>query len=1347
MTTIENTLRQAGGETAGTQPNADPASASTSARTRQGAESRPVLGLIFTLVTFGIGVGASNLAAQPCAPRDTLCRLGVFLDQQYVHTFTLNSQLKRVTVRFTTTPTTPTSEIPAVDLLPPFGVNDWAYKTALWMEQSWRFYVNAGFRSPARDRGADGVEQLEAWISGRGGRLGVCCGAVHFALDGGMFAPGNDLLIQSVVFHEEWHSSTYIDASQCWVNEGTAAFMQDKVDGPLDLWPGNGYKAEADGFLGLSGKNLLTHCYTAALWWNYFTEQFGVTRVEPQLGIDALRDFYGVLGSGGPLAALDSVIRSRPGGRTMKTAWCDFAVANYVKNLAGVAGRTAYRYVDETQPPGMPMIYDYDGNPSTPTVPLELDLALAPGDAGAARTGTFEPWSVKYFRIRPDPSLPLVRIEFRPDTRYELCWTLLGLQAGNIALEERVTGPDLVRVVSNPGFDEIVVIAATFQDAVNCRFSVAGPIPLTTLRIIEPLTARPQTVGGIADRNKFLIKVDVLDPSGGGTPVVGLNPDLFRVRVGGITARLVGPGAYVLGQYWLLVEAPVVASEGLYDLAVAFGSWSDEQLGAVQYAALQASDNMVVIDRSGSMMDSGKMAAAQNAARLYIDGWQTGDKFGVASFSDEASADFPLADWDETARGTAADIIDDLMPDGATSIGDGAIQGLAELVARGDPAHTWSIVVLSDGMENRPASIQDFLDQYTTRRDAGRKVPVVHCLGLGPDANSEKLQRLADQTGGLYLWTGEPPPAPSGAFSAASTPSDHLPSLLADFYRLAAEAAERQQQIYSLQGEWHDGEVDQLLVTVEGGVEEAVFAVNWTTFPGQTGPSVVTLRRPDGVLVAPTLVDATHRLFRIALPMAGQWEVRVGCPGGEFCGGQYLVEAAVKSRLTLHLYLPRPLSERVTGAEMPVLAHLTDTDVLLGATVRASITIPEERGALVILPAETYQLTLFDDGLHGDGGRNDGLYGNVFHATQRVGSYDVIATATGTAPAHGAFARRARAAFYLAPDADTDRDEMPDRWEQRHGLNPLVADGIQDPDMDGLTNLEEFRQGTDPQNSDSDGGGENDGSERSRGRDPTERVDDHVAPIWGVNIGQAPHVSYDPQTTPFLNTVPLEFNLSPDHAHLTILRSQNPQLGYQLLTDNVTATNRFFDYQVTVGERYFYKILARNAAGDQSAVIGPVEAVARAEWAAPDGVMLINNGSDTATDHEVIVSIIADEDVVAMRLANNTAFEGAEWQSFASPMSWRLPDATQPGSTATIYGQLRDASGNEGILLHAAIRLSDSGCSPGLRIRPTVTHEWSCGVLQAADSFEGPYADIPGATSPFTTEIGPGRRYFRVRLP
>jgi len=90
---------------------------------------------------------------------------------------------------------------------------------------------------------------------------------------------------------------------------------------------------------------------------------------------------------------------------------------------------------------------------------------------------------------------------------------------------------------------------------------------------------------------------------------------------------------------------------------------------------------------------------------------------------------------------------------------------------------------------------------------------------------------------------------------------------------------------------------------------------------------------------------------------------------------------------------------------------------------------------------------------------------------------------------------------------DTDDDGMPDTWEREHGLDTGSNDASQDADGDGLTNLEEYGAGTDPQEADSDDDGYTDKEEVDHGTDPNDETDTPAPRLANVTIEpQDPHV-------------------------------------------------------------------------------------------------------------------------------------------------------------------------------------------------------------------------------------------------
>lgn len=81
---------------------------------------------------------------------------------------------------------------------------------------------------------------------------------------------------------------------------------------------------------------------------------------------------------------------------------------------------------------------------------------------------------------------------------------------------------------------------------------------------------------------------------------------------------------------------------------------------------------------------------------------------------------------------------------------------------------------------------------------------------------------------------------------------------------------------------------------------------------------------------------------------------------------------------------------------------------------------------------------------------------------------------------------------------DTDGDQMPDGWEVEYGLDPNDDNGENgqdgDPDGDGVSNFDEYLNGTDPNLTDTDNDGVDDNIEIDQGSDPNNSADDGEPP-------------------------------------------------------------------------------------------------------------------------------------------------------------------------------------------------------------------------------------------------------------
>jgi len=1280
----------------------------------------------------------------------------------YSNTYAAPLWVERPNVRVFFNTTDCPSAIPGrVNCVPnttnPAGENEMAARAADVIEGAHTEYRAFNFRDPSIPAGADREPVNLVWADGGGesGNDGVrlapdFMGAYNHSTNTG------DASSFIIPVHEYLHSIQYAykrpkqDPAGAWMGEGQARAIQDLICVPIGSDPcvnvdddtsgAANYWGEVNGYLGDPNRPVTEISYAAALFWTYLCQEYGTNAGEPRRGLDFIRRFLDegdINDQRDGIQVMDATLAAVGSTDDFEDAFKKFVVANYAKDLTGANVPAHYRYADEQQPP----------TPPFHSVRLDLDQALTPSDQIGPLLGDVQRWGARYYKIRPDAAVSSIQVDFSVDSAYQAYFTLLAVKNDDIISEFNHTGKSFSRTLVNNAYDEVMVTVAGLSHAVNFRYAVNATTPV--LRILDPLATRPVDVGSHTSPEKFLVKLEVLSASA--APVSGIPFGDFSFTVGTqqVSAANIVTKAYLQGQYWFVLQAPGQSADGLYDLSVDWSTQTDTASSAVNYTARSDTDNVMVIDRSGSMNfpappATPKIVDAQKAAKLYVDSWRTGDKIGVVSFAGSASADLTLRDWTETSRTAAHTAIDDLTAGGLTSIGAGLAEGLAELDDRGAAAHTWALILLSDGLNTTGADIDDFLGDYKTRQDAGEQVPEVHTVAIGADANRPDLQKLADRTGGSYHFVSEPESGGGAAILSAVTPTIFWQNL-SEIFRVVGERIIRESQVLAERGKTTQSATIVHPFPVDAGASELVAVVSY-----RFGEPVIGLRDPNGTLQALfAQVDNEHAVYRIASPLAGVWQVELSVSNNcqEFCTSDYLAEASVKSELTMALYLGLSEAERIEGTPMPILVALTESGPVPNAAVAAKVTLPS---------GEKQSLTLLDDGSHQDGAADDGIYGNTLWTAAEPGSYQLVVQASGSTEAGGPFVRRLIESFHLRKDKNADNDCLPDGYEQRMGLNTSEDDGGEDPDGDGLDNCRELEEGTDPFDPDTDDGGESDGSELDGGRDVHQPDDDLLS---------EPRIF----AYPGVGRVFVYFSKPPNVVAFDIFRAADSDPGssappppeeFALLAASQPAADpyHFIDENVTNGTRYWYYLVSLGSGGNSSGPSDAVAATPRTDPYAPHGTVIINAGGPCTNSTDVMLTLFASDEwdpeslyidprgydpqaeisqVADMMISNSSDFEGASWEPYTQQHNWLLnPD---PSGFATVYVRFRDHAGNVSDIFHHSTFIDQEPPAINFNAQETITPPDApiSFTATATDGFgDAPYVEITGYDCFFFTKRG-----------
>jgi hypothetical protein len=665
-------------------------------------------------------------------------------------------------------------------------------------------------------------------------------------------------------------------------------------------------------------------------------------------------------------------------------------------------------------------------------------------------------------------------------------------------------------------------------------------------------------------------------------------------------------------------------------------------------------------------------------------------------------APFPLTEVTAApnVRQNAKNYIDTLAPGGATSIGDGMATAVTQRTGSTTGNPLCSFVLLSDGMENSPQFWADVQASVV-----GTGCPVTS-IAFGAASDETLMQNIATATGGIFfyndVYTGAAMAADADAGDATMAAADTFLDL-GNTYEYAQAQGEGRQRIAQQEGAVSlkpigASAVQSHTVQIDESVTEALFSLDWV--PGRA--LSMTLRTPSGALIEQAdrpydFVDyeSGHLGWRIATPEPGAWQVIVDFQTiqGPFdasvasvdatapAGIPYQVIVSGDTYLTVNLLLPANWGKQYfTGNRVPIYAIVAGQEPVGGLNLAALITSPSGR---------TSRVPLYDDGQHDDGEANNGLYG---------GLYTLVNEAISVAPSGEAvqepqpkdegsyrvrlnvltsdFSREALGSFSVQEGPDDNGSGLPDPFEQENNLTGSEGD----PDLDFLDNQSEYQVGTDPRNSDSDGGGENDGSEISKGKDPLDPADDGII---------APE---------FLRAFPrngfnlLTYDVRPEYNNEELWRAPTADGPWVNVTTELPASGVYSDTGVTNGQTYFYRYIAVDGDLDRSVVLDSVAVTPSTDPIPPEANIAINDGANTTASLDVVITVVPFEhldeaslqDIAQWKLSNTLGgLNGAEWRAFnpADPQAaWILAD-TPAGQEATVYAKFRDATNNESLVV------------------------------------------------------------------
>jgi len=160
-------------------------------------------------------------------------------------------------------------------------------------------------------------------------------------------------------------------------------------------------------------------------------------------------------------------------------------------------------------------------------------------------------------------------------------------------------------------------------------------------------------------------------------------------------------------------------------------------------------DVSVVIDRSGSMNEQGKMTLVKETMAYMVKNFKAADRLSITIYDEHIETVLPLSAMNADGKDKALSVVSAIHPRGSTDLCSGLIRGIETIKQRGgDKNSVSSVLIFTDGLANHGVTTTTgILEKMGT--DIGC---TVHTFGFGKDHDANMLKAISDRGNGVYFF-------------------------------------------------------------------------------------------------------------------------------------------------------------------------------------------------------------------------------------------------------------------------------------------------------------------------------------------------------------------------------------------------------------------------------------------------------------------------------------------------------------------------------------------------------------------------------------------------------------------